>query len=221
MNKSESIIELAKAMAQFQGEVKNPKNTENNPFYNSKYAPLSEILNISRPIMGKYGLSVIQSPSTDADKVTIHTLIMHSSGQWIEPEPLTIKADKVTAQGAGSAITYARRYVLSAILGMSSEDDDDGNNAEGDNKNTGNNASQQHKKQDNKTPGTQGNATNNGDKKDEKGQDGNKQGQEEKYNCESCRIEIPKAVNTLSQNKYKKSLCSNCQKTYAKAGVGK
>lgn len=127
MNKSESIAKISKALAQFQGEVKNPANTETNPFFNSKYAPLSDILNLIRPLLSKYGLSVLQSPSGDGQNVTITTLITHESGEWIESDPLTLKADKANAQGAGSAITYARRYAISAMLGISSEDDNDGN----------------------------------------------------------------------------------------------
>ena len=131
MQRSESIKNIAKALAQFQAEVRNPANTESNPFYKSKYAPLSDILNLARPILSKHGLSVLQSPSGDGQNVTVTTLITHESGEWIESEPLTLKADKATAQGAGSAITYARRYALSAMLGISSEDDDDGNLASG------------------------------------------------------------------------------------------
>ena len=132
MNKSESIKELAAALAKFQGEVNNPSNTATNPFFKSKYAPLSEVINVTRPILSKNGLSVVQAPSTDGDSVTITTILMHESGEWIESPALTLKMDKVTAQGAGSAITYARRYAISAILGISSEDDDDGNGAEPD-----------------------------------------------------------------------------------------
>ena len=131
MQTSESIKNIAKAMAQFQSEVKNPSNTANNPFFNSKYAPLSDVLNLVRPILTKHGLSVLQSPSGDGEYITVTTLIAHESGEWIESDPLTLKADKATAQGAGSAITYARRYALSAMLGISSEDDDDGNYASG------------------------------------------------------------------------------------------
>ena len=131
MQRSESIKNIAKALAQFQAEVRNPANTESNPFYRSKYAPLSDILNLARPLLSKHGLSVLQSPSGDGQNVTVTTLITHESGEWIESEPLTLKADKATAQGAGSAITYARRYALSAMLGISSEDDDDGNFASG------------------------------------------------------------------------------------------
>lgn len=130
MNKSESIKEISIALSKFQGEVTNPSNTATNPFFQSKYAPLETVLNTVRPILSKHGLSIMQIPSSEGDYVTITTMLVHSSGEWIESEPLSLKMDKVTAQGAGSAITYARRYAVSAMLGISSEDDDDGNNAE-------------------------------------------------------------------------------------------
>lgn len=130
MNKSESIKNLAIALAKFQGEVNNPSNTAENPFYRSKYAPLDTVLNTVRPILSKYGLSVVQAPSTEGNNITIATTLIHESGEYMEFPPLSLKMDKVTAQGAGSAITYARRYAISAILGISSEDDDDGNHAE-------------------------------------------------------------------------------------------
>jgi hypothetical protein len=131
VNKSESISNLAQALCLFQGEVTNPKNTASNPFFKSEYAPLSEIINTTKSLLAKHGLSVLQSPSGDGEHIIVTTLLMHSSGEWIEGEPLVLKADKITAQGAGSAITYGRRYGLSAILGIASEDDDDGNHATG------------------------------------------------------------------------------------------
>jgi hypothetical protein len=131
MNKSESIKELATALASLQSEIQNPKNTADNPFYHSKYAPLPDILTMARPLLSKHGLSVIQSPGGDGQHITISTLLMHKSGEWIELEPLTLTAEKLTPQGAGSAITYGRRYTISALLGISSEDDDDGNSLEG------------------------------------------------------------------------------------------
>lgn len=130
MNKSDSITELAKALAKFQGEVKNPSNTATNPYFKSKYAPLNDVLNLVRPLLSKNGLSVVQAPSGDGENIVVTTTLIHESGEWIESSPLVLKADKATAQGAGSAITYARRYALSAVLGISSEDDDDGNHAE-------------------------------------------------------------------------------------------
>ena len=130
MNKSESIKELAVALVKFQGEVTNPKSVADNPFFKSKYAPLDEVLNTIRPILSKHGLSVIQAPSTEDEHIVITTILIHESGEFIEPEPLKLKMDKVSAQGAGSSITYARRYALSSILGIASEEDDDGNHAE-------------------------------------------------------------------------------------------
>lgn len=133
MQKSESIKEIATALSRFQAEVTNPKNTADNPFFKSKYAPLNDVLNLVRPLLTKNGLSILQSPSGDGEKIIVTTMLMHSSGEWIELDPLVLRADKVTAQSAGSAITYARRYAVSAILGISSEDDDDGNYATGNN----------------------------------------------------------------------------------------
>ena len=130
MNKSESIKSFTEAMAKFQGEVKNPPKTADNPFFKSKYTPLDVIIDTAKPLLDKHGLSYIQSCSGDGQNITVTTLLMHSSGEWVETDPLTLKADKATAQGAGSAITYGRRYALSAALGLASDEDDDGNGAE-------------------------------------------------------------------------------------------
>lgn len=131
MRKSESIKNIAVALCKFQEEVKNPKNIANNPYFKSKYAPLDEVVNTIKPLLAKNGLSYIQTPGGDGEHITVTTMLMHSSGEWIESDPLVLKADKATAQGAGSAITYARRYSLCAVLGITSEDDDDGNIASG------------------------------------------------------------------------------------------
>ncbi len=113
MKKSESIKELASALKDFQAEVKNPKNVANNPFFNSKYAPLDEVINTVKEPLSKHGLSYIQMPnSEDGALVAITTMLLHESGEWIESEPLKLKSDKPTAQGSGSSITYARRYQL-------------------------------------------------------------------------------------------------------------
>lgn len=130
MNKSESIKSLAAAMVAFHGEVKNPPRSADNPFYKSKYAPLEVVVDTAKPVLQKHGLSYIQSCGGDGSNISVTTLIMHESGEWIETDPLIVKAEKASAQGAGSAITYARRYALSAALGLASDDDDDGNGAE-------------------------------------------------------------------------------------------
>jgi hypothetical protein len=149
MNKSDSVANLTKALVAFQAEIENPKNTADNPYFKSKYAPLQDVLNIVRPLLAKHGLCVIQSPSGDGKSIVITTILMHTSGEWIESDPLVLQAEKATAQGAGSAITYGRRYALSALLGISSEDDDDGNHAS-----TSSNKSKQEKMSISKTEQT-------------------------------------------------------------------
>lgn len=132
MNKSESIKNLAVALAKFQGKVSNPSNsrTVSAGKFSYQYAPLDEILNLVRPLLSENGLSIIQAPMSSEGNVSVSTILLHDSGEYIELEPITLKMDKITAQGAGSAITYARRYALSAVLGIASEDDDDANSIE-------------------------------------------------------------------------------------------
>ena len=130
MNKSESLKNFAAAMCSFQGEVKNPPKSADNPFFKSKYTTLDVLIDTAKPLLQKNGLSYLQSCSGDGSNIIVTTLLMHNSGEWIESDPLTLKADKATAQGAGSAITYGRRYALAAALGLASDEDDDGNGAE-------------------------------------------------------------------------------------------
>ena len=128
MNRSETIENLAIALAKFQAEVKNPPNTKVNPYYKSKYAPLDEVLNTVRPILGKYGLSFFQNQITDENgKLGVITILLHSSGEFLESDAIFAAPEKNTPQGLGSVSTYLRRYQLSSVLGIASEDDDDGN----------------------------------------------------------------------------------------------
>lgn len=131
MNRSETIENLAISLAKFQAEVKNPPNTKVNPYYKSKYAPLDEVLNTVRPILGKYGLSFFQNQITDENgKLGVITILLHSSGEFLESDAIFAAPEKNTPQGLGSVSTYLRRYQLSSVLGIASEDDDDGNTNE-------------------------------------------------------------------------------------------
>lgn len=128
MKFTDKIDELAAALAAFQSEVKNPANVATNPFLKNKYAPLSEVLNALRPIAAKHGLSIVQEPVVSDGNVIITTYIFHSSGQFMISSPIIIPmGGKGTAQEIGAAITYGRRYAISALLCVSSEDDDDAN----------------------------------------------------------------------------------------------
>jgi len=124
MNRSESIKELAVALAKAQPEIKSAKKDSENPFFKSKYADLASVVDVIRGPLSKYGLSYVQlmQPS-EKDQVCVETILLHTSGEWISGV-LTLPVTKADAQGHGSAITYARRYGLSAIAGVTSEDDD-------------------------------------------------------------------------------------------------
>lgn len=129
MKRSETQSEILKALANFHKNIIQPKKDANNPFFKSKYVPLENVTDVIDKVAPVYGLAYAQEALTDADKgmVGVTTLLTHESGEWIEFDPLFLKADKQTAQGYGSAITYARRYALSSAFGIASETDDDGN----------------------------------------------------------------------------------------------
>ena len=130
MKKSETLTEFSKAFAKTQQEMKQPLKDANNPFFKSKYVPLENVVEAITESASKNGLSFTQFPSSDEDgNVTVGTLVMHSSGEWIEYDPIKMKPVKNDPQSIGSAITYAKRYALSAIFGITSDQDDDGNEA--------------------------------------------------------------------------------------------
>lgn len=123
--KSESITKLATAMGMFQGEMVAVKKDASNPFYKSKYATLESIIESIKDPMKKAKLSYVQLPAGENLLVTV---LMHESGEFMESTVKMAPKDN-TPQGQGSAITYMRRYALSAMLGLATEDDDDGNAA--------------------------------------------------------------------------------------------
>ena len=133
MNKSETLGELATALAQVQGALRPAEENATNPFFKSKYADLASIISAARAYMAANGLSVSQfpGPTYNGDShhyATLTTILMHSSGEWISQD-LTMPLAKVDPQGYGSAITYARRYALASVLGIVAGEDDDANAA--------------------------------------------------------------------------------------------
>jgi len=125
MNKSESIKELATSLAKAQGSIKGAIKDSSNPFFKSKYADLASVVEAIRSAFAANGLSYIQTVEpSQADEVRVETMILHSSGEWISCGILALPVSKVDAQGYGSALTYARRYSLSAAVGVAPEDDD-------------------------------------------------------------------------------------------------
>lgn len=129
MRMSDTIAELAKALSAAQAELPDAVASSKNPHFKSKYANLASVRETVNSVLPTHGLAYVQCCGNGDGFVTVETILMHSSGQWIA-DNLTLPVVKRDPQGYGSAITYARRYGLMAILGLSAaDDDDDGNEA--------------------------------------------------------------------------------------------
>lgn len=125
MNKSENINELAAALSKAQGAIRGALKDSDNPFFKSKYADLASVVDAIREAFSSNGIAYVQTVEpSDKNEVRVETILMHSSGQWISCGVLSLPVSKADAQGFGSAITYARRYSLSAAAGVAPEDDD-------------------------------------------------------------------------------------------------
>ena len=126
------LAQLAKALVKAQGMMKPAQKDSENPHFRSKYADLASVMAACREALAANGLAVIQRISTAPNGITCKTMLIHESGESIE-DALSLPVSKADAQGYGSAISYARRYSLAAMVGVVA-DDDDGNAAVGNGK---------------------------------------------------------------------------------------
>jgi hypothetical protein len=123
MEQSNEIKQLATALCSFQESIETVRKTNTNPFFKSKYASLSDILEVVRQPLADNGLSFVQFPSGEYG---LTTMLLHVSGEYLR-DSYKMTPTKNDPQGAGSVITYQRRYALGAILGLNIDVDDDGN----------------------------------------------------------------------------------------------
>lgn len=129
---SETIINLSKALVETQKELKQPLKDAKNPFFKSEYVPLENVAEAITESATKHGLAFSQyATTTETGNVSVGTIVFHESGEFIEFPPLILKPENTKPQSIGSAITYAKRYSLSAVFGITSDKDDDGNKANG------------------------------------------------------------------------------------------
>ena len=125
--RSKSLGKFAEALAKAQGQITGAAKDAINPFFKSRYADLASIMDACRKPLSENGIAIIQRARTTENGIEVETILIHSSGEEIS-ETLALPVSKFDAQGIGSAITYARRYGLSALVGVC-PDDDDGNAA--------------------------------------------------------------------------------------------
>ncbi|MBW4803771.1 ERF family protein [Loigolactobacillus coryniformis] len=130
MDRSESIKEITAAIAKVQGELKPIAKDRDNPISHSKYANLDSINQELLPLTSKNGLAVMQYPVTKDNKIGCGTIVTHTSGEYLHFEPylITVAENKrmSVAQEGGATITYAKRYQISAIFGIVTDEDQDG-----------------------------------------------------------------------------------------------
>lgn len=134
MKKSDSIVEISKALVGFRKDLKQPTKDAKNPFFKSSYSTLDKVIEAIDKASTEHGISFTQTAvSNEQGNVGVETLLLHTSGEFIHYDALFMKPEKQTPQAIGSAITYSRRYSISAIFGITSDEDDDGNQATGNN----------------------------------------------------------------------------------------
>ena len=120
---SPTLGELAKALSAAQAELTPAKKDATNPHFRSRYADLASCWDAVRAPLAKHGLAISQHAGLEGDVVTLTTLLIHSSGEYIQ-STAGVRLAKHDAPSVGSALTYLRRYSLSSVVGLSTEDDD-------------------------------------------------------------------------------------------------
>lgn len=136
--RSESLIELTKALAAFQGAITSVPKKSINPFFHSKYADLDAVWDVCRKPLSENGLALMQMTTERDERPYLETWLLHKSGEYVtflyplSPMRQTKGEGWVPAndpQAVALSITYARRYAMSAMLGITSDEDDDAESA--------------------------------------------------------------------------------------------
>ena len=108
-----------------QSEAPALQKTAINPHFKNKYVSLDSLMPQILPLLNKHKIVLVQSPTTVDGEPALRTLLVHApSGDRFE-DTMKLILEKANSQGQGSAITYARRYALMAVLGLVADVDDD------------------------------------------------------------------------------------------------
>ena len=130
MKTSETVKEIIPALSRVQYMVDGAKADSTNPRFKSKYFSIESIMEAIKPALEDNKLMLVQDIESEKGQIAITTRIYHMSGEWVEFGPLKLYVDRETdPQCYGANITYARKYSISAALGLVREPDDDGNAA--------------------------------------------------------------------------------------------
>ena len=127
VSQSDTVAKVTAALVTAQGAFPTVEKNSTNPHFKAQYADLTAIVETVRPHLAKAGLAVIQFPDELQGEPALTTRLVHSSGEYLQattPLALAPRGAKPNAQEVGSAMTYARRYGMQAVLGLVAEDDD-------------------------------------------------------------------------------------------------
>jgi len=116
--------QIATALLKAQSEMTTPKKGSVNPFFKNKYADLNDVLSAVVPALNNNGIVLLQPLVNIEGKNYVKTVLMHESGETFESLAEIFCTKQNDAQAYGSGISYARRYSVSSICGIGSEDDD-------------------------------------------------------------------------------------------------
>lgn len=129
VEQSPTVTKLFAALVAAQSEMRNPPKDSINPHFKSRFADLATVLDTVKPVLAKHKLAVVQLPcEVESVGPGLSTMLIHESGEYVR-STIGLRPAKTDPQGVGAALTYARRYGLQAVLGITADDDDDGNQA--------------------------------------------------------------------------------------------
>jgi hypothetical protein len=126
---SENINDLVAALSKAQGDIESAVYDKKNPHFKSSYASYDAIREVCRIPLAKNSLAITHLLDMYEGKRVLVTQLSHASGQWMRSF-VVLPQERETPQAMGSAITYSKRYALSAFLAIGTDEDDDGEKAE-------------------------------------------------------------------------------------------
>lgn len=120
---SDTITKITPALIKAQGEFAPAVKAKVNPHFKSKYVPLDVVIDAIAEPLRNNGIAILQQTDIQDARTVLVTRLIHESGEWIAGR-YPVHPVKADPQGEGSALTYARRYALMALVGIAPEDDD-------------------------------------------------------------------------------------------------
>mgnify|MGYP001617059461 FL=1 len=120
MKTSESILKITPAFLEAQKKIESVIKDQTNPYFKSKYADLSGVIEACKDKLNAQNIAVLQP----IDGMTVETVLVHTSGEWFSSSTPIVCKEANNPQALGSAITYAKRYGLQSMVLLPAEDDD-------------------------------------------------------------------------------------------------